>query len=106
MIPVGGRDPNASKLKAPFCLVVVFFFPILNNFCSCSGSVGVDLARMIERFSRGIEFTASRDAYELDYGVAQIPIGRVSRVVYRSFLLFSSTFSSFGSGETRLHPSS
>nr|CAG4634870.1 EOG090X089S [Alona affinis] len=43
-----------------------------------SGSLGVDLAKMIERLSKGIEFTATRDAYELDFGLAQMPIGRIN----------------------------
>nr|CAG4637870.1 EOG090X089S [Chydorus sphaericus] len=43
-----------------------------------SGSLGTNLAHMIERFSRGIEFTVNRDPYELDYGVAQIPFGRIN----------------------------
>lgn len=60
--------------------------------------MGTNLAQMIERFSRGIEFTVNRDPYELDYGVAQIPFGRVSLFLF-GFLLcatgYDRTFSLF-----------
>lgn len=40
--------------------------------------MGVDLSKMIQLFSRGLEFSSTRDAYELDYGLVEIPFGRVS----------------------------
>ena len=39
--------------------------------------MGVDLAKMTERFSKGLEFSSSKDDYELDYGVVEVPFGRV-----------------------------
>nr|CAG4641801.1 EOG090X089S [Eurycercus lamellatus] len=51
--------------------------PVTSDF----SSMGVDLAKMIERFSKGIEFTAKRDAYELDYGEALVPFGRLTMPV-------------------------
>lgn len=42
---------------------------------------------MIERFSRGVEFTAKRDVYELDYAVAEVPFGRVSFLFISFFFL-------------------
>nr|CAG4643300.1 EOG090X089S [Ilyocryptus agilis] len=43
-----------------------------------NGSMGTDLAKMIERFSLGIEFSVTKSAHELDYGVTQVPFGRLS----------------------------
>ena len=40
--------------------------------------MGVDLPKMIQLFSRGLEFSSTRDAYELDYGLVEVPFGRVS----------------------------
>nr|SVE73632.1 EOG090X089S [Daphnia atkinsoni] len=46
-----------------------------------NGSVGVDLPKMIQIFSKGIEFASTRDAYELDYGVVEVPFGRLTMPV-------------------------
>nr|SVE77077.1 EOG090X089S [Daphnia lumholtzi]SVE78935.1 EOG090X089S [Daphnia lumholtzi] len=43
-----------------------------------NGSVGVDMPKMIQIFSRGIEFASTRDAYELDYGLVEVPFGRLT----------------------------
>jgi hypothetical protein len=42
-----------------------------------AGSMGVDLVKMTERFCKGLEFSSSKDDYELDYGVVEVPFGRV-----------------------------
>ena len=39
--------------------------------------MGVDLVKMTERFCKGLEFSSSKDDYELDYGVVDVPFGRV-----------------------------
>lgn len=36
------------------------------------------MPKMVQIFSKGIEFASTRDAYELDYGVVEVPFGRVS----------------------------
>lgn len=36
------------------------------------------MPKMIQLFSKGIEFASTRDAYELDYGLVEVPFGRVS----------------------------
>ena len=41
------------------------------------GSMGTDLPKMIELFSKGLEFSSSKDQYELDYGIVEVPFGRV-----------------------------
>ncbi|XP_057377167.1 large ribosomal subunit protein uL1m-like [Daphnia carinata] len=43
-----------------------------------NGSVGVDMPKMIRLFSKGIEFASTKDAYELDYGLVQVPFGRLT----------------------------
>ena len=43
-----------------------------------TGSLGDDLPSMIERFSKGVEYSSQKDPYELDYGVVEIAIGLVS----------------------------
>lgn len=48
------------------------------NLIYALGSVGVDMPKMIQLFSKGIEFASTRDAYELDYGLVEVPFGRVS----------------------------
>nr|CAG4648010.1 EOG090X089S [Moina brachiata]SVE93083.1 EOG090X089S [Moina brachiata] len=42
-----------------------------------SGSMGPDLAKMIGLFSKGLEFSSSKDQYELDYGLVEVPFGRL-----------------------------
>lgn len=42
------------------------------------GSMGPDLAKMIGLFSKGLEFSSSKDQYELDYGLVEVPFGRVN----------------------------
>lgn len=48
------------------------------NFFVTEGSMGNDLPKMIEIFSKGLEFSSTKDAYELDYGLVEVPFGRVS----------------------------
>lgn len=48
--------------------------------------MGVDLPKMIERYSKGLEYSSTKDAYELDYGLVEVPFGRVS-----SSFLYSAT---------------
>lgn len=40
--------------------------------------MGVDLAKMIQLYSKGLEFSSTKDAYELDYGLVEVPFGRVN----------------------------
>nr|CAG4646360.1 EOG090X089S [Macrothrix elegans] len=43
-----------------------------------NGSMGVDLPKMIELFSKGLEFSSTKDAYELDYGLVEVPFGKLT----------------------------
>nr|CAG4647161.1 EOG090X089S [Megafenestra aurita]SVE92466.1 EOG090X089S [Megafenestra aurita] len=43
-----------------------------------TGSMGVDLPKMIERYSKGLEYSSTKDAYELDYGLVEVPFGRLT----------------------------
>nr|SVE74259.1 EOG090X089S [Daphnia barbata] len=43
-----------------------------------NGSMGVDIPKMIEVFSKGLEFSSTKDAYELDYGLVEVPFGRLT----------------------------
>nr|CAG4649443.1 EOG090X089S [Scapholeberis mucronata]SVE93694.1 EOG090X089S [Scapholeberis mucronata] len=43
-----------------------------------NGSMGNDLPKMIEVFSKGLEFSSTKDAYELDYGMVEVPFGRLT----------------------------
>ena len=58
-------------------LVYLFIGNIL-SFITVAGSVGIDLPKMIKLFANGLEFSSTKDAYELDYGLVEIPFGRVS----------------------------
>ena len=49
--------------------------------------MGTDLAQMIERFSKGIEFTTTKDQFEQDFGMVQVPFGKVTSSLYVKFPL-------------------
>jgi len=40
--------------------------------------MGTNMAEMIERLSKGVEFSTIKDNYDLDYGSITVPFGRVS----------------------------
>jgi len=48
-------------------------FPALRN-----GTMGTNLAEMIERLSKGVEFSTTKDNYDLDYGSVMVPFGRLT----------------------------
>lgn len=48
-------------------------FPALRN-----GTMGTNLAEMIERLSKGVEFSSTKDNYDLDYGSVSVPFGRLT----------------------------
>jgi hypothetical protein len=41
--------------------------------------MGNEMKPMIERFANGIQYSSSKDAHEMDYGVVEVPFGRVSQ---------------------------
>jgi len=42
------------------------------------GSMGIDMAQMVQRFSTGIEFSSKKDPHELDFGVVEIAFGKLT----------------------------
>ncbi len=42
------------------------------------GSIGINMTKMVEIFSKGLEFSSTKDDNELDYGLVEIPFGNVS----------------------------
>nr|CAG4650257.1 EOG090X089S [Sida crystallina] len=48
-------------------------FPNLKN-----GSMGTEMSEMIERFSKGVEFASTKDSQELDFGLVEVPIGKLT----------------------------
>nr|CAG4642604.1 EOG090X089S [Evadne anonyx] len=48
-------------------------FPALRN-----GTMGTNMAEMIERLSKGVEFSSVKDNYDLDYGSINVPFGRLT----------------------------
>jgi hypothetical protein len=42
------------------------------------GSIGINMTKMVEIFSKGLEFSSTKDDNELDYGLVDIPFGNVS----------------------------
>ena len=55
--------------------------------------MGTNLAEMIERLSKGVEFSTTKDNYDLDYGSVMVPFGRVSH--YYSIQFHSELVNSF-----------
>lgn len=45
------------------------------------GSIGINMTKMVEIFSKGLEFSSTKDDNELDYGLVDIPFGNVSNSV-------------------------
>ena len=50
--------------------------------------MGTDMAEIIERLSKGIEFSTTKDNYELDYGSIDVPFGRVCNVSFFNFYIY------------------
>ena len=49
--------------------------------------MGTNLAEMIERLSKGVEFSSTKDNYDLDYGSVSVPFGRVCHLEFLFDLL-------------------
>jgi hypothetical protein len=54
------------------------FFEILKRMLISLGSIGINMTKMVEIFSKGLEFSSTKDDNELDYGLVDIPFGNVS----------------------------
>lgn len=65
-----------SKVCPNYCNSVWNFLDA-NGFIAL-GSMGIDMAQMVQRFSTGIEFSSKKDPHELDFGVVEIAFGKVS----------------------------
>lgn len=55
--------------------------------------MGADLKKMVELFSKGLEFSSSKDQYELDYGIVEVPFGRVNIEIYYENAYLATAFS-------------
>nr|SVE85571.1 EOG090X089S [Daphnia pulicaria] len=43
-----------------------------------NGSIGINMTKMVEIFSKGLEFSSTKDDNELDYGLVDIPFGNLT----------------------------
>lgn len=44
--------------------------------------MGINMSKMVELFSKGLEFSSTKDETELDYGFVEIPFGNVSTPIF------------------------
>nr|SVE75201.1 EOG090X089S [Daphnia dolichocephala] len=66
-----------------------------------NGSMGVDMPKMIQIFSKGLEFASTKDAYELDYGLVETPFGRLTMPIEELEANFSTILKDIETCRTR-----